>query len=381
MSNQHNIKLKLDQLMNELNNNLPEINFEDVDNENDESKVEINESDLNMFRDVNEDDEEYSKLNSLLNNNKFDFENDILDNYDDNNDIITSKNLDELKDLKLTFSANIFNCLNSNESNLSSAEQITKNIFNGKNSKLSMEKFNSLNIEEAFNTLNQKNSNESMTSTKWYASLVKNPSTSSSISNNDENVLKKLAEMSMQISSNSELNNLNSKSGAKTSFNSSMVSLQNVNSTILNALENNQNSNSNNPFDLIEKQLTQNSINRSNDMFNQDLDKFLKSHNIKDGNMIETRRIDLRASQHQDYTKKDPDNKIKSLFDNIITQTNQNNSNTSLKFLNEATLSSNESSNESSDEESDSNENLLWIERYRRHKMNLHNKNNNAASN
>ena len=384
MSKQHNIKSRLDQLMNELNNNLPEINFEDNDNENEESNVEIRESDLNMFRDVNndddDDDDELVKLNSLLNNDKFDFKNEIFDNYDDNNDIITNKNLDELKDLKLTFSSTTFNYSNSNETNLSSAEQITKNIFNGKNSKLSMEKFNSLNIDEALNTFgHQKNSND-----KWYTSLTKNQSTlnPTSISNNDENVLKKLAEMSMQISNNSELNNLNLKTGAITSQNSSMISLRNINSTILDVFTNNTNDriSSTNPFDIIEKELTQNTINKSNDIFNQDLDKFLKSHNIKDGNMIETRRIDLRASQHQDYTKQDPKNKIKSLFDNIVTQTSHNSSNSKnnninnpkLKFLNETASES--SSTSSSDEENESNDSkLLWIERYRRQKINLHN--------
>jgi hypothetical protein len=379
MSKQQNIKTKLDQLMKELNNNLPEINFEDTENENDE--MEIKESDLNMFRD--DDDEEFIKLNSLLNNDKFDFENEILNQYEDNNDIVTSKDLDELKDLKLNFSLTTFH--SSNESNSSTAEKITKNMFNGKNSKLSMEKFNTLNIDDALNTFNRKNTDEIITSsTKWYASLIKNPTSlnSASISNNDENILKKLAEMSMQISNDSELKGLNLKTGTITSAEHSMISLRNINSIFLDTLTNNSNSSSN-PFDLIEKELKQKTVDKSNDLFNQDLENFLKSHNIKDGNMIETRRIDLRASQHQDHSKKDPKEKLKSLFDNIATQTNQNkNDNKNMKFINQASSSSDESNNTSdSDEENESNEKLLWIERYRRQKLNLHNKNNKIASN
>ncbi len=113
----------------------------------------------------------------------------------------------------------------------------------------------------------------------------------------------------------------------------------------------------------------------NDDKFNKDLESFLKAHNIKDGNLTETRRIDLRASQHQTFpTRPSTMSKIESIFENALkpdrsqkkTESKGNKLKTKLKFLNESSSSS--SSECSSDEQED---NGYWIERYRKQKLNL----------
>ncbi len=113
----------------------------------------------------------------------------------------------------------------------------------------------------------------------------------------------------------------------------------------------------------------------NDEKFNKDLESFLKAHKIKDGNMTETRRIDLRASQHQTFTSKPSTiSKIESIFENALkpersqkkAESNGHKHKTKLKFLNE---SSSTSSSESSSDEQEDNGN--WIERYRKQKLNL----------
>jgi len=123
------------------------------------------------------------------------------------------------------------------------------------------------------------------------------------------------------------------------------------------------------PLNLLEAQLTQNAEQtRRNEM-----NKFLKDHNIKDGNMVQTRRLDLRGAQS--ITKPEPKSVNSAKTNNpveaflamkIHDYVNESNTNgKKFKYLNEASESSDSSSED--DEKGDCQ--LTGIARYRQQKL------------
>ncbi len=120
----------------------------------------------------------------------------------------------------------------------------------------------------------------------------------------------------------------------------------------------------NSPLNLIEAQLSQN----SEQARRTELNKFLKDHNIKDGNLVQTRRLDLRSAQ----IVSKPANAVNSIKSNnpveafLAMQLNINSRSTERRFkcLNEASESSSDS------DESDEDEcQLTGIARYRQQKL------------
>lgn len=161
----------------------------------------------------------------------------------------------------------------------------------------------------------------------------------------DQNIIKKLAEFSTKYSKDNSLNNLNLQTGAAATF------------------ENNSNSN----LEINDLK----SLNNLDEMITNDLKNFLKSHKIKDGNLTETRRIDLRDSQNMKpsanvrvYSKP----KAEHLFAEILSETSvypDFKNGQKLKFINDG-ITSSESEDEPDDE---SDQNTLWFERYRQHRL------------
>ena len=104
-------------------------------------------------------------------------------------------------------------------------------------------------------------------------------------------------------------------------------------------------------------------LNKDEEALKTELRSFLKAHNIKDGNLIETRRIDLRASQN--VTKPSSSTSTQSSIERIIASVNTENKKETLKYLNESDESSESSS---SDDDNVRSNRELWIERYRKQK-------------
>lgn len=106
-------------------------------------------------------------------------------------------------------------------------------------------------------------------------------------------------------------------------------------------------------------------------LITNDLKSFLKFHNIQDGNLVETKRIDLRASQNMEPNKsKQVYSKPKAerlfaeiLKDNSVYPNFQKGE--KFEFINDTVTSS----SESDDENDQSDCNTLWFERYRQHKL------------
>jgi len=176
---------------------------------------------------------------------------------------------------------------------------------------------------------------------------------------NDENVLMKLAQMSKMISKDEELD---LKTGAIISSNTG----GNLTGRISKVT-----------FDLVENELIKsdkkNRIELSEEIIKNDLNNFLKSHNIRDGNLVATRRIDLRPNQNLNRNTNESNKKSAHLLMQNILNTNddekyfRNIANKPIKFLNED--SDDESSSDSSDDSDETNSKTLWIERYRQQKM------------
>lgn len=189
---------------------------------------------------------------------------------------------------------------------------------------------------------------------------------------NDENVLMKLAQMSHSISKDEDLNSLDFRTGAlkPTTTKSCGTSTDSAS-----------------PFNLIEKELNK-AYSLSEQLIKNDLKNFLKEHNIRDGNLVATRRIDLRPGQQTNNNINDNNNinnnksnrpqltekqKAADMLMQRILNTKddekffRNRSKGPLKFINDSDLSSSSSDSES-DDAYDSKS--LWIERYRRQKMN-----------
>jgi hypothetical protein len=108
-------------------------------------------------------------------------------------------------------------------------------------------------------------------------------------------------------------------------------------------------------------------INKDEEAFKTELRSFLKAHNIKDGNLVETRRIDLRASQNlikPMSSQRAAESSIESLIASISTENKKD----TFKYLNEPDESSESSSDDDVDDKYDRE---LWIERYRKQKEQL----------
>ena len=277
-----------------------------------------------------------------------------------------------------------------------SAAKITKNIFDSTKAKLSMEIFNKINIDEVLESVGTKNNSPSNNYHNDGEQHKADKNMSSSRMINDENVLKKLAEMSMQFSNtnNSELKASNSifSSASSSSFTSSSNNEQAVNnSSIENQIYTQESMPKNlygSSLKIIERELGRNkSNNKSNEgqrimseeEMTRDLQNFLREHNIKDGNLVDTRRLDLRSSQnmvhdakHKIYSKQN----LEGLFERILLNDDRKSisklmegKNYKNKFLNDKPGSSS-SDSDGIDEE---NDRTLWIERYRKQKMALAN--------
>ena len=184
----------------------------------------------------------------------------------------------------------------------------------------------------------------------------------------------KLAQMSHSISKDENLlNSIDFKTGA-------LLPATNTKSTGTDSMENDLAKQNNNNNIL-------NNLNLSESLIRDDLNTFLKSHNIRDGNLVATRRIDLRPGQQQQQQEKlvDLNKKPVDLLMKSILSTNddekyfRNIANQPLRFLNDSELnesSSSSSSEEDKDEEEGEEEkdksktkSSLWIERYRAQKM------------
>ena len=178
---------------------------------------------------------------------------------------------------------------------------------------------------------------------------------------NDEAVLKKLAEMSSLLLNDEDMTNLDCKTGQikrNTKSEKSPTTNSNNKQAFLNGRS----------LKMIENQLADNIIdfeesNRDN------LNKFLLSHNIKDGNLVKTRHIDLRDNQIQNSsTKTMMFKKTNNPVEAFLAMKIENKSTKKpFRFLNETDATTSESS--SSDEDDDNN--ILWIERYRKQKIEL----------
>jgi hypothetical protein len=175
--------------------------------------------------------------------------------------------------------------------------------------------------------------------------------------NEDENLLKKLADMSRQISSSSGKNN--DKNAAA---------------------------------DEDDEKKTEMSLEEAEKAITRDLNKFLKQHNVKDGNLVETKRIDLRPAvaaasasqtnnnqqQQHIYSKQT----IESIFRNMIIKENDSElferqkELGTFKYLNENNYKGGDhdddddesSSSSESESKDDGGKSCLWIERYRKQK-------------
>jgi hypothetical protein len=179
--------------------------------------------------------------------------------------------------------------------------------------------------------------------------------------------------MSMQISDDKNLKNLDYKTGAISSKSSHFYSSRNEDGEKSANKEPFQfSSNLKKSFSLIENEILHNNLVKSpniDDEITNELNAYLKSHNIKDGNLVETRRIDLRPSQNSALIQ--PKSFVKNeLFNKNYKNGVNSNGSTKMKFLNDCSSSS--SSSDSSDEDTDNNK-ALWIERYRKQKQQQNN--------
>jgi hypothetical protein len=207
---------------------------------------------------------------------------------------------------------------------------------------------------------------------------------------NEENIMKKLAEMSMQYNSTSrseKADNISSASSSSISSwnntNGDVLKKQNVPSqpalmtSALQMIERELNSNFN---DINTFSNNNNIAAASRDMdINMELKNLLREHNIRDGNLVETRRLDLRSSQNMPpgtkqriYSK----HTAESLFENIILNDDNDKDNKyaelvrkkggKIRFLNEKEAMNTSDESSDSDEVCDSS---MWIERYRKQKL------------
>lgn len=177
----------------------------------------------------------------------------------------------------------------------------------------------------------------------------------------DEKVLKKLAEMSLQISKNDS-----AKHDLRTDAFVNSPRKPNQSQKNHSAIEPKAAPSSHTLQDEedIDQRIT------------RDLNKFLTQHNISNGNLVETRRIDLRASQtatgpapfNHIYSKPT----IESLLENIVLNKDddhlfRNKPGPKMRYLNQTQSESSSSDDDDDDDERDGRG--LWIERFRQQKM------------
>lgn len=114
---------------------------------------------------------------------------------------------------------------------------------------------------------------------------------------------------------------------------------------------------------LVEEQLSLN----NEEMIKMNLNKFLKAHDIKDGNMVETRKLDLRQAQKitkpAQVVKKKQLNPVEAF---LSMRVDKKVSSRKIKFLNDRDTTSSES--ESSDDDDDDDNKVMGIELYRQQK-------------
>ena len=170
---------------------------------------------------------------------------------------------------------------------------------------------------------------------------------------NDENVLMKLAEMSMTMTNDESLSNIDLKTGAISSTGNNFRNLrkQPISESCFNLMENEIKFG---PMKLSSISLISEEENKN------ELNKYLKSHNIRDGNLVSTRRIDLRQFQNPQTKTEEKKKTLESLNVAFKDWT---------KGKTEESSFSSSSSESSADEENDSS---LWIERYRKQKFAYH---------
>jgi hypothetical protein len=200
----------------------------------------------------------------------------------------------------------------------------------------------------------------------------------------EENIMQKLTEMSMQYNST----NRNAVTETLSSASSSSISSVNKNdsskkrpsasgqsvflSSALKMIEHELNSNINDEHEFAKK-----NTDSTEKALNAELKKMQREHNIRDGNLVETRHLDLRSCQN-----KPPDSKqriyskhtAESLFENIMLNDDRDEkiiefmrkNGNKIRFLNEREAASSSEDNSDSDGE---NESSMWIERYRKQKL------------
>lgn len=192
--------------------------------------------------------------------------------------------------------------------------------------------------------------------------------TSSRLSHDDESIMKKLAEMSIELSKDTSLSNLDFRTGA-VSTDSSLNNRNNIYD------RSNYKTSISTSRDQNNQDLTfvnMNSFKSMDEAITNDLKNFLKSHNIKDGNLSDTRKLDLRSSQSvisNTRTRVYSKPKAETLFQEILSDTSvypNGKDDKKLKFINENENDSTSSSDSDTEEENNS---ALWIERYRKQKL------------
>ena len=207
---------------------------------------------------------------------------------------------------------------------------------------------------------------------------------------NDENVLKKLTEMSIQFAGRQSSGSDFSYSIASNSIDEQQQPenqqqhqpISSSSSTLLSST-----------LKMIEQELGRPDEQpmpalTSDKEITSDLRRFLRFHNIKeDGNLVETRRLDLRANQQTSANTNQRQKRIfskhnaESLFEQItlgdepseslptsrlfLADKNKNNS---IRFSNPNAEAISQSTSSSSESEDDG-DSSLWIERYRKQKL------------
>ncbi|CAF0912859.1 unnamed protein product [Brachionus calyciflorus] len=324
------MKSKLDLIWNELQTNLPSIDLGDTEENSDFEDYEFNNNNNNedddlLIRDFNNqiNDDDYLSDEFLNGFDKATVSDVYLNETENLNQKLENFNKIKTSNLKL---------ISASTESAKTAAKITQNIFDNTNSKLNMDIFNSINIDEMLNSVD-KNSDHKKNFNK--INLPSHTTTSHIV--DDQNLIKKLAEFSTKFSKDENLNNLNLQTGAASS---------------------------------VENELK--SLDKLDDLITNDLKSFLKSHKIKDGNLTETRRIDLRDTQNmvsntrvRVYSKP----KAEHLFAEILKEDNvypDYKNGQTIKFMNDDGVSS---SSESESDDEDEDRNTLWFERYRQHRL------------
>lgn len=354
------MKKRLDNIWNEVQTNLPEINF---DNSNNDSDYEIIDHDVEHGFDraaLDDWSDSEAHFERLVNKNH-DYEDvntsmmdirSIQDIYVDDDDDNESPpfNNNEMSQFK-----NLTAKMNENKlERASSAQKITKDIFESTNSKLNMDIFNKINFDEMIANVEHNDRYKTQSSANCYLRGVGTSSNNQHLK--DEAVLKKLTEMSSGLMNRERdqfsIDNFKtggvlttSRSNAYTNKNHDLSYERSSSSSASGSIINNSS------ISLIEHQLG----------LNNEESKFLKSHSIKDGNMVATRKLDLR--QAQTARPKPTQQRQLNPVEAFLSMKVNKKPTSKIRFLNDRDTESSES--ESSDDEGTK---LMGIELYRQQK-------------